>query len=524
MKSLNTSLLLLSFLLFFQKNLSAQNENAIKFSQTITAEDLKKHIFTLAADEFEGRETGKPGQKKAAAYLVKYFSELGLKNISLQTDSAYLQKFFLQQRSWETLKFQSKKKSVNYPDDLLQSTPLPESDWEKPIEAVFAGYGIDNEAYNDYAKIDAAGKILLILTGEPKDKDGNPVIKAEKKDFLSNNAKIKKALEKGAKAAVIVYETDELFGNVSRFYAGYMSNGKLTLPQNKEEEGGGVFYISPSGAARILNMKEKKFNEFVKNLKGAESKAGSLSATTKFYCKAKGKDIPTENVLAFLEGTDLKDEVLAITAHYDHIGITGGKINNGADDDASGTSTVLEIAEAFSKAAEAGFRPRRSILFMTFTGEEKGLLGSEYYSENPIIPHEKTIANLNIDMIGRLDFKHEKDSNYVYVIGSDMLSTDLHQLSELTQKVYAPALKLDYRYNDINDPNQFYYRSDHYNFAKHNIPVIFYFTGVHEDYHRPTDDPEKIHYGKTADIARLVFFTAWELANGANRPRVNKKQ
>jgi Zn-dependent M28 family amino/carboxypeptidase len=127
-------------------------------------------------------------------------------------------------------------------------------------------------------------------------------------------------------------------------------------------------------------------------------------------------------------------------------------------------------------------------------------------------------------MIGRLDFKHEKDSNYVYVIGSDMLSTDLHQLSELTQKVYAPALKLDYRYNDINDPNQFYYRSDHYNFAKHNIPVIFYFTGVHEDYHRPTDDPEKIHYRKTADIARLVFFTAWELANGANRPRVNKKQ
>ncbi len=233
---------------------------------------------------------------------------------------------------------------------------------------------------------------------------------------------------------------------------------------------------------------------------------------------AKAETIQTENVIAFIEGTDKKEEVLVISAHYDHIGIINGEINNGADDDGSGTVTVMELAQAFQEAKKAGFAPRRSIAFMFFTGEEKGLLGSEYYSNNPIFEHKNVVANLNIDMVGRIDNRYEDNPDYIYVIGSDMLSDDLHQLQEQVAKLYAPQIKLDYTYNDKDDPNQFYYRSDHYNFAKHDIPVIFYFNGTHEDYHQPTDEVEKIHFGKMQNIGRLIFATAWHLVQSENRP------
>jgi Zn-dependent M28 family amino/carboxypeptidase len=227
----------------------------------------------------------------------------------------------------------------------------------------------------------------------------------------------------------------------------------------------------------------------------------------------------SENVLGFIQGTDLKDEIVIITAHYDHIGYDNGEICNGADDDGSGTVSLLEIAQAFSLAKKDGNGPRRSMLFMTVSGEEKGLLGSDYYSQNPVFPLENTVVDLNIDMIGRKDSLHA-DDNYVYLIGADRISKDLHQISEQvnTQLI---QLKLDYTYNEESDPNHFYYRSDHYNFAKHNIPVIFYFSGVHEDYHKPTDDVEKILFPKLEKTARLIFFTAWEIANRTQRLRKN---
>jgi Zn-dependent M28 family amino/carboxypeptidase len=222
-----------------------------------------------------------------------------------------------------------------------------------------------------------------------------------------------------------------------------------------------------------------------------------------------------------MEGTDKKDEVLVISAHLDHIGISAnGEINNGADDDGSGTVSIIEIAEAFSKAKTDGKGPRRSILFLNVTGEEKGLFGSEYYSENPLLPLANTVADLNIDMIGRVDDAHKNDPKYVYVIGADKLSSELHTISEEANKKYV-NYKLDYTFNDAKDPNRFYYRSDHYNFAKKNIPVIFYFTGVHEDYHRPGDDVEKIMFDKQAPIVKLVFYTAWELANREERIKVD---
>jgi len=235
----------------------------------------------------------------------------------------------------------------------------------------------------------------------------------------------------------------------------------------------------------------------------------------------KGEMVKTENVAAIIEGSEFPDEYIIISSHLDHVGIQNGMIHNGADDDGSGSVSLLEIAEAFQEAAAAGQGPKRSILFLHVTGEEKGLLGSAYYANNPLYPLANTMVNLNVDMIGRLDPKREdKDPNYIYLIGADKISQELHDISEATNKRYT-QIKLDYTFNDDKDPNRFYYRSDHYNFAKKNIPVIFYFNGTHEDYHAPGDTPDKINYEMLAKRSQLIFHTAWELANRNDRIKIN---
>jgi Zn-dependent M28 family amino/carboxypeptidase len=239
-----------------------------------------------------------------------------------------------------------------------------------------------------------------------------------------------------------------------------------------------------------------------------------------------GKSIDSYNILAYLEGSDKANEVLVITSHLDHIGIEeDGQINNGADDDGSGTVAMMEIAEAFIEAAEDGNGPRRSVLFLHVSAEEKGLLGSKYYTDNPVYPLASTVANLNIDMIGRVDSLHINQPDYIYLIGSDILSEDLHDVSEKANKEYV-GLDIDYRYNDPTTlvfefgrwrENRYYYRSDHYHFIKNNIPAIFYFNGTHEDYHAPTDTVEKINYTLLEKRTRLIFHTAWEIANREER-------
>jgi Zn-dependent M28 family amino/carboxypeptidase len=226
----------------------------------------------------------------------------------------------------------------------------------------------------------------------------------------------------------------------------------------------------------------------------------------------------SENVIAFVEGSEYPEEVIVITAHYDHIGIDrNGNINNGADDDGSGTVATMMVAKAFQKAKEEGNGPKRSIAFLLVTGEEVGLVGSRYYTDvDPVFKLENTVANLNMDMVGRIAPEKEDNPNYIYLIGTDRLSTELHKISEHVNDLYV-KLELDYKYNAHDDPNRFYYRSDHYNFAKHNIPVIFYFNGVHADYHKPTDTPDKIEYELLEKRARLVYHTAWELANRKER-------
>jgi len=266
------------------------------------------------------------------------------------------------------------------------------------------------------------------------------------------------------------------------------------------------------GQKRAVNFL-KEFYEF----RRIQAAAGSKDYFQKMTLNIKGEEIDTENVVAIIEGSEKPEEYLVISSHLDHIGTHEGEINNGADDDGSGTVTLLEIAEAFQKAVADGKGPKRSVIFLHVTGEEKGLLGSAYYADNPLYPLANTIANLNIDMVGRTDPKRVSDNpNYVYLIGSDRLSTELHEISEEVNKATV-NIDLDYTYNAHDDPNRFYFRSDHYNFAKNNIPVIFYFNGTHDDYHKPTDTVEKIEFDLMETRARLIFATAWELANRAER-------
>jgi hypothetical protein len=229
----------------------------------------------------------------------------------------------------------------------------------------------------------------------------------------------------------------------------------------------------------------------------------------------------SENIWTFIEGTEKPNEVLVISAHYDHVGMKNGEVFNGADDDGSGTVALLEIAQAFKKAKDDGFGPKRSILFLHVTGEEHGLHGSRFYSENPLFPIENTIADINIDMIGRRDTLHPKTNNYIYVIGSDRLSSELHTINEEVNAKYT-QLELDYKYNDRKDPERIYFRSDHYNFAKKGIPAIFFFNGIHADYHQSSDTPDKIEYDALAKRTQLAFVLAWELANRPERIKVDR--
>ncbi len=228
----------------------------------------------------------------------------------------------------------------------------------------------------------------------------------------------------------------------------------------------------------------------------------------------------SENILAFIKGSEKPEEIIVISAHYDHVGMKNGQIYNGADDDGTGTVALMEIAEAFKKAQKMGKSPKRSVLFLHVTGEEHGLLGSKYYADNPVYPLANTVVNLNIDMIGRSDAENE-GKDYVYVIGSEMLSSELKVINEAANNA-TQKLELNYKYDDPNDPQRLYYRSDHYNFAKNGIPVAFFFDGIHADYHQPTDDPEKIDYRLLRKRTQLVYATAWELANRDARIVVDK--
>ncbi len=492
------------------KNSSTQKEvDPVIYAQTITQDELKEHLYTYASDEFEGRETGKPGQKKAVAYLKGEYEKLGIP--AAKKDGDYFQKVPLEVASVPTGTVTINDSAFGLGEEIITFNAA-EGEY---TEIVYAAYGIEEEAYSDYTNLDVNGKLVLIKAGEPSNDDGTYKLSGTlEKSVWSNMSeamekKSKLAVEKGAKG-VFFYDNE----NYPRFkgYFAYMKNNKSGRMSLKEEAGENFLVLVDNAAAQTL-------------LTDIDENHTSTVISAKINLKvSSGNDqIDSENVAALLKGEEKPEEYVVISSHLDHIGVNAdGQINNGADDDGSGTVALLELAEAFKKAKDEGNGPKRSIVFLHVTGEEKGLLGSKYYTDyEPILPLEQTVANLNIDMIGRIDPKRQGNRNYIYLIGSDKLSTELHNLSEEVNEKYT-QIELDYTYNDENDPNRFYYRSDHYNFAKNNIPIIFYFNGTHEDYHRPGDTADKINYDLLENRTKLVFHTAWELANRADKVVVDK--
>ena len=447
----------------------------------------------------EGRNTPSPGLEKAANYIEEQFKSLGLQP---GNKDSYRQTYtlFMDSMTGSTMKINGTGLELN--KDFLPGANNYAASM-RFSEAVFAGYGIiDPEKRDDYKDLKVAGKLVLILDGAPAD------YKPTQTGFSSPASafgKMNTAMNKGAAAVIIVYNA------IARRNTG--GGGNWSPNGYKASQTPFTFSVTADVAARIMGEDGKGVFD--------KMKAGSLVPKTYpaeidlAYSKVT-KTNSASNVIAVLEGTDLKDEYVFITGHYDHLGKRGDSIiYYGADDDGSGTTGVLEIAEAFAKAKQAGNGPRRTMVFMTVSGEEKGLWGSGYYNNHPIFPQEKTTVDLNIDMIGRIDAtrKQGDSMNYVYVVGDDKISTDLKIISESMNALYT-KMELDYKFNDPKDPNRIYFRSDHYNFAQKGIPIIFYYDGMlGADYHRPTDTPDKIYYPLMAKRAQLVFYTAWEMAN-----------
>lgn len=473
-----------------------QNKDAVRFSQSINATNAYKHLSILASDAYEGRETGTKGAWMAADYIKNQFKSLGLK---APVNGDYFQKVDMSKYTLaqSVLTINGKAQESLKDFYILPNTVSDKGFTFSSNTVVFAGYGLNKEGYNDYEGQNVRGKVVMIFqTGNPTGKSTNPTTRRGTNPLTE---KLKYLVENKAAGVLVINQSVD---NLSDRMKASITEGALVMKtQGKLDE------LKAASVLPVITIGSKVANEIlalggtsldaVKQKIKVTVKPASQEINIPVSASAVKTETPvrTENVLGFLEGSDpkLKNEILVLTGHYDHIGITPNakgedKINNGADDDGSGTTGVLLMAQAFANAKKAGKGPKRSILFMTVVGEEKGLLGSEWYSEHPVFPLKNTIANLNTDMIGRTGFEYKgraDSANYIYVIGSDKLSTELRQISEKMNSTYT-KMKLDYKYDDPKDPEQIYYRSDHYNFAKHDIPIIFYFDGLHEDYHQPS--------------------------------------
>jgi hypothetical protein len=490
-------------------------------TNSINSVDLKKHLSFLASDELGGRYTFSKGNLIAARYLAAQLESYGYRGAG--RDGSFFQKVPLAYRSVDLpksllgLNTEAGKKEFKYGEDFVAANPM---DTSIKGDLVFVGAGIvsDKPARNDYEGLNVKGKIVVAVNAEAK-----ALVAAG----IADDGRVEQAaLDRGALGMIFISPND--YWNYLRTT---VSGEQLSLPP-RPTPSGKLFPVVHAGPnlvkalAAALNRPASALMVF----DGKPMKGAALNTAAELKTKVNLKESPpAQNVVALLEGADatLKAEYLAVSAHYDHLDVGGdGQVYNGADDDGSGTSAVLEIAQAF--AVE---RPKRSILIVFHTGEELGLFGSEFNTDyEPVVPLNQIVANLNIDMIGRsrpegdndARDKELTDKNSIYIIGSDKISREFHKLNEQTNSE-TQKLRFDYLYNDENHPQRFYYRSDHYNYGKHGIPIIFYFTGVHRDYHQTTDDVEKIDFVKMERINRMIFAFGWRIANLDHRPAPDKK-
>ncbi|MBC7777432.1 MAG: M28 family peptidase [Phycisphaerae bacterium] len=499
------------------------------FAAGIKADDLKTLLYALAADSMQGRETGEEGQRIAAEFIAQQFKDAGLPP---KGDKGFFQKIMLQSASWADIGLKvGDQEFRNRTDFYVYPAFSPDKPLTEMKDLMFVGYGIEDEKYNDYGKSDVAGKAVIFYNGEPMSTDGKSLITGT--EFRSNwsidwRRKVMLAKKKGAIAAFIIDPNFE--ESLKKNRKAISAYGWRPVGSDAESTANDFIpnmFVSPAVAKVILGEKAHKAESELTDLReGDKFKPVKVKVKIELRLDKESKSLEGSNVLAVIEGSDekLKKEYVFVTAHYDHLGMSDSTvIYHGADDNASGTSGVIEIARAFAEAKKQGAGPKRTVVCMLVSGEEKGLLGSKYYTEFPLFPLDKTVVDINIDMIGRIDERHAGNPDYIYVIGSDRISTHLHDINEMVNAEHT-KLELDYKYNAKDDPNHYYERSDHFNFAEKGIPVVFYFNGTHPDYHRPTDTADKINFDALAKRAQLAFYVAWEAANRPTRITANVPQ
>jgi hypothetical protein len=496
----------------------------------ISAQQLKDYLAFIASDEMEGRDTPSRGLDTAARFLATQLARFGLKPAG--DDGSYFQRIALTQNKLDpTLSYvEINGQRFNFGEDFLAGPPAGAA--SGPL--VYAGHGWVIKAKNidAFKGLDVKDKIVILSGGRlPKGVNFNELSgkRGEDWEFPEDAAR-----KRGAKG-IIFTPNFQALSIWDRRRQILVERGFSFVDKFQTRNNDAIPMITASVKTLIALFQGEKVNAgeiFNRSAANDTVEPFELKPDKKvsFTVALKNSPVTTQNVVAVLEGSDpvLKNEYVAIGAHYDHVGIgdpvNGDAIYNGADDDGSGTVATLAMAEAFAR----GPRPKRSILFVWHAGEEKGLWGSRYFTDSPTVPLSQIVTQLNIDMIGRTRKENDKPANMallrpgeVYLIGSKMMSTELGELSESVNKSYL-NLTFNYKYDDSNDPEQFFYRSDHYNYARKGIPIIFYFSGPHEDYHRPSDSVEKIDYQNMEKIARAIYATAWELANRPTRPRVDK--
>jgi Zn-dependent M28 family amino/carboxypeptidase len=479
----------------------AQDDPQAKYASLITKEALKEKLTILAGADMEGRETATPGQRKAAAWIEGQFKRIGLKP---GNGDSYQQLYPVYQPILTEKKLSVNGKNFDWDKDFYFG--LLSGNWASS-DIIFAGYGEYDSAknVNDYAGLDVKGKIVMVLDGgilpAPAAGQGRgfggPTV-----------AKVNTARRNGAAGILIV--STAFPRKTPTNLKGRMS---ITAPTAPATPATAPFFsatISDAVASALLGRTANIGFEELKNIK-----KGTYVSEFSAIAGMTTQTLESSNVIGIIPGTSKKDEYVFFTSHYDHIGRNGDVIFYGADDDGSGTVGVIQMAEAFAAAAKNGNKPKRTLIFMTVSGEEKGLLGSAYYADHPTVDLAKVSVDLNTDMIGRGDESRKPDTlNYVYVIGHDKLSSDLQGINEGVNNKYIKNLALDYKYDDPKDPNRIYYRSDHYNFAKKGVPILFFYDGMlGVDYHGAGDTVDKIQFDVMSRRTQLVFHTGWEIAN-----------
>lgn len=485
------------------------------------------HLDFLASSELGGRYTLAPNFAISARYLAAHLKAYGFHGAG--TNGDFLQFFDVASSKPDSAKsslsctINGHASSYKYGDFFALGEGV---NADVQGQVIFVGYGISSpsQKHDDYAGLDVKGKIVLIVRGAPEGVDDSKVVDRERGEEA--------ARAHGALGVLALPPKEYVnFLRDKNFRERAGERESIVLAKSSTEPEIPVLTLGPDLAEKILApmaVDLEKLYESGKLHRPLTPKA--LDVSVHIVLSMQKTRTATQNVAGILDGADpeLKKEYVVFSAHYDHLKTNSkGQFYPGADDDGSGTSAVLAIAHAMSLN-----RPRRSVLVMFHAGEELGLLGSEYNTDvAPVVPLDKMVVDLNIDMIGRSKpqgdqeraDEHLTDSNSVYLVGSDRISQELHKLSEATNADYQ-KLNLSYYYNDPANPERIYYRSDHWNYAKHGIPIIFYFDGVHVDYHRPTDTVDKIDFTKLASITRLVFETGWRIADLDHRLAKDAKE